>query len=206
MGLKTIDMNLFRFLILVIAVSLTQLVTAQEQAISQEIATSQQTTLAIADESPEISNKNINWYTWEEAIELTESNPKKIFVDIYTNWCHFCKKMDKTTFKDPEVITYINENFYPVKFNAEQKEAIMFNEREFTYYTEEGRKKGIHLLAYALLDGQLGFPAFVTLDETFARIMISPGYKLGPQLMQELTFANDEKYKEMSWEDYQKGE
>ena len=54
MGLKTIDMNLFRFLILVIAVSLTQLVTAQEQAISQEIATSQQTTLAIADESPEI--------------------------------------------------------------------------------------------------------------------------------------------------------
>lgn len=199
-------MNIFRLLVLVILYSSAQLATAQEHTISQEINTPQEIVADVVEDQSAVTLTEIKWYTWEEAIELTESNPKKIFVDIYTNWCHFCKKMDKTTFTEPEVISYINENFYPVKFNAEQTESVMFNDKEFTYYVEEGKKKGVHLLAYALLDGRLGFPAFVTLDETFARIMISPGYKMGPQLMQELTFANDEKYKEMSWEDYQKGE
>ena len=144
--------------------------------------------------------EEIKWYSWEEAHELSKDNPKKVFVDLYTSWCGWCKKMDATTFKDPEVVKYLNENFYPVKFNAEQKEAIVFNEQEFTFI-DQGRR-GVHQLAYALLDGRLGYPAFVMLDESFARIMISPGFKQSPQLMKELSFAKEEKYKEMSWEDY----
>ena len=85
------------------------------------------------------------------------------------------KKMDKETFTDPEIVRYLNENFYPVKFNAEQREPIDFNNKTFEFI-KSGRR-GVHQLAYALLDGRLGYPAFVTLDESFARIMISPGYK-----------------------------
>jgi len=152
-------------------------------------------------------DEGINWYTWEEAQEMSATNPKKIFVDLYTNWCGWCKRMDATTFKNPEVIKYLNENFYPVKFNAEQKEAITFNNNEFTFV--QSGKRGVHQLAYALLDGRLGYPAFVMLDESFARIMISPGYKQEAQLLQELTFAKEEQeeqYKVMSWEDFQKAE
>ncbi len=151
-----------------------------------------------------VEPETIKWYTWEEAYELSQETPKKVFVDLYTNWCGWCKKMDKTTFTDPDVVKYLNENFYPVKFNAEQKEAIVFNDQEFQF-VNAGRR-GVHQLAYALLDGRMGYPAFVLLDETFARIMISPGYKQSPQLMKELAFAKEEKYKTMSWEDYQKAE
>ena len=144
--------------------------------------------------------EEIKWYTWDEAYELSKTAPKKIFIDMYTNWCGWCKKMDKTTFKDPELVEYLNENFYAIKFNAEQRETIVYNDRKFEFM--QAGRRGVHQLAYALLDGRLGYPAFVTLDEEFARIMISPGYKQAPQLMKELKFALEEKYMEMSFEDY----
>lgn len=147
----------------------------------------------------EVEN-TIKWYSWEEAMEANKTAPKKIFVDLYTNWCGWCKKMDKETFTDAEIVKYLNENFYPVKFNAEQKEAIVFNDKTFEFI-QSGRR-GVHQLAYALLDGRLGYPAFVTLDESFARIMISPGYKKPNQLIKELAFAKEEKYKAMSFEDF----
>ena len=99
------------------------------------------------------------------------------------------------------MVKYLNENFYPVKLNAEQKEDIIFNERTFQY-VKAGRR-GIHQLAYALLDGQASYPSYVLLDETFARIMVSKGYKQQQALMKELKFANEEKYREMSWQTYQ---
>jgi len=117
-------------------------------------------TSAISAPSPSISNvdptievvapaEEIRWYTWAEAAELSKTAPKKIFIDLYTDWCGWCKKMDKSTFVDPSVVKYLNENFYPVKFNAERKDAIVFNETTFEYI-KSGRR-GVHQLAYALL-------------------------------------------------------
>jgi len=148
-----------------------------------------------------MSAQDVKWYTWEEASELTKTSPKKVFVDVYTDWCGWCKRMDATTFKDPDIVKYLNDNFYPVKFNAEQKDQIDFGGKEFKFVAQ-GRR-GFHQLAYALLDGRMGYPAFVLLDESFARIMISPGYKKVPQLKKELTFAKEEHYKSQSWEDFQ---
>ena len=149
-------------------------------------------------------NAEIKWYDWDEAVELSKTSPKKVFVDLYTNWCGWCKRMDATTFKDENIVKYLNDNFYPVKFNAEQKEDIVFNGNTFTFIAQ-GRR-GVHQLAYALLDGRLGYPAFVMLDESFARIMVSPGYKRPDQLIKELTFAKEEKYKQMTWETFSSSE
>ncbi len=150
-----------------------------------------------------ISNaqKDVNWMSWQDAMEAAEKNPKKLYVDIYTDWCGYCKKMDKTTFKDPAIVKYLNDNFYPVKFNAEQKDNITFNDTEFKYITSGGR--GVHELAYALLNGRLGYPAFVVLDEEFARILISPGFKGPDAVMMEMKFATEEKYKTMAWTTFQ---
>lgn len=138
--------------------------------------------------------------SWDEAMTAAQTNPKKLYVDIYTDWCGYCKKMDNTTFKDPKVVEYLNENFYPVKFNAEQKETINFNNTEFNYISGGGR--GVHELAYALLNGRLGYPAFVILDEEFARILISPGYKYADDVMMEMEFATKEMYKTTAWSTY----
>ena len=142
----------------------------------------------------------INWMSWEEATKLNEVEKKKIFVDIYTNWCHWCKEMDKSTFKNPEVVKIMNEHFYAVKLNAEQKESIHFNNHTFEF--RASGKRGAHELAIALLDNNMGYPSFVFLDEAFQRIMLSPGFKKPPKLLKELSFAKDEAYKHTTWESY----
>ena len=145
----------------------------------------------------------IKWLSWQEAVDLNKESPKKIFVDVYTEWCGWCKRMDKTTFQDPDVVKYMNENFYAVKLDAEMRELITFNNQEFKYVESGGR--GVHTLAYSLLEGKMSYPSFVTLNEEFNRIAISPGYKKPDQLLKELKFAADELYKSQSWNDYTGG-
>lgn len=142
----------------------------------------------------------IKWLTWQEATELSKVTPKKIFIDVYTDWCGWCKRMDATTFQDPKVVQYMNENFYAVKLNAEMKEEIQFNDHLFKWVS--AGRNGVHTLAYSLLEGKMSYPSFVTLNETFDRIAIMPGYKQPEQLLTELKFAAEEVYKEKSWDQY----
>lgn len=144
--------------------------------------------------------KLVKWYSWEEAVEANKTAPKKFFVDIYTDWCGWCKKMDANTFETEKVAAYLNENFYPVKFNAEQKETINFAGQDFEF-VQSGRR-GVHMLAYSLTDGKMSYPTTVTLNEKMERIMISPGYKDVDKIMKELTFASEEIYKNKSWGQY----
>jgi uncharacterized protein YyaL (SSP411 family) len=77
--------------------------------------------------------ETVRWYSFEEALKANEIKKKKIFVDIYTDWCVWCKKMDKSTFRDPKVANYLNKHFYPVKFNAEQKRDNVYNDHTFRF-------------------------------------------------------------------------
>ncbi|MFK8103515.1 MAG: thioredoxin family protein [Saprospiraceae bacterium] len=147
--------------------------------------------------------KKVKWYTWEEAVEANKTEKKKFIIDIYTDWCGWCKVMDKKTFSKKQVATYINENFYPVKLNAEQRESIMFQNKELKYHST-GRR-GVHELAYSLLNGKMSYPSIVYLNADFERILISPGFKKPKEMIKELSFVVEEKYKEMTWQDYQNG-
>ena len=144
----------------------------------------------------------IKWMSWDEAIKASENQPKKIFIDVYTDWCGWCKRMDKSTFTDPEVADYLNKHFYAVKFDAEQKDDIVYKGNTLKYMAT-GRR-GVHELAYALLDGRLGYPAFVYLDENQDRITISPGYKTPEVIIKELKYVAGEHYKTTSYEDFTK--
>ncbi len=79
-----------------------------------------------------ISAQEIKWMSMDEAIQAQQKKPKKIFVDMYTVWCGPCKLYDKRTFSNKDVATYINKNFYPVKFNAEGNETVTLSSQKFT--------------------------------------------------------------------------
>ena len=162
--------------------------------------------IAIANQSfRNPSPEPLKWYTWEEAVELNKTKPKKIMVDVFTDWCGWCKKMDKGAFVDPAVMAYISANFYPVKFNAEQRGEIKFSDETFGFVANDNGRGGVHALAYALLDGKMGYPTLVYLNEKYERIMISPGFKETPDLMLELKFAAEEIYNKTTWEKYKEG-
>jgi len=134
----------------------------------------------------------LKWYSWEEAVAANEKEPKKIFVDVYTDWCGWCKRMDKTTFNDPAVSLFLADHFYAVKLDAEQKENIVHNGQTMKW-VKAGRR-GVHELAYALLDGKMSYPTTVFLNEKLERITISPGYKGAKDFMNELTYVKEEHY------------
>src|SRR5687768_15614972 len=77
--------------------------------------------------------KDVNWISFEELQALYASNPKPILIDLYTDWCGWCKHMDKTTYRNDKVVDYINKNYYAVKYNAESKEDVVFNKKTYKY-------------------------------------------------------------------------
>ncbi len=159
--------------------------------------------LSSFDSAPAV--EKINWMTWEEAVAANEKEPRKIMVDLYTDWCGWCKVMDKKTFTDKDIVEMINKDFYAVKFNAEQKESIQYNGTEFNFVQSKGsRRGGVHMLAYSLADGNLSYPTLVYLNEKMERISISPGYKEIDQLKNELEFASSEYYAKGSFEEFLK--
>jgi thioredoxin-related protein len=131
------------------------------------------------------SSNELTWLSIEQASDLADgNNDKKFLVDVYTDWCGWCKVMDKKTFTDPEVIKYLNENFHIVKFDAEQKESVKYKGN--TYNWEAMGRTGVNKLAFELLQGRLSYPSLVYLNENLEPIRVSPGYKEPAQLLAEL--------------------
>jgi thioredoxin-related protein len=112
------------------------------------------------------SQDQITWLKFEEAVAANQSNPKMLLVDVYTDWCGWCKKMDKETFTDPEVVKYVNENFYAVKLNAED------NERTFDFM---GKKFSEAQMAASMR--VRSYPNFVIIEPTLQNIAQLPGYR-----------------------------
>ena len=78
------------------------------------------------------NSQQIEWLSFTEAVEANKTEPKKFLIDVYTSWCGWCKKMDNTTFKDPEVVAYVKEHYHAVKLNAERKDTVYLNEQIFS--------------------------------------------------------------------------
>ena len=149
-------------------------------------------------------NNSIHWLSFEQAVELQaqESNSKKIFIDVYTDWCGWCKKMDKNTFQNPEVAAYMKEHFYMVKLDGEGKEPIVFKAQTFSF-VPSGRN-GYHELAANLLQGQLSYPTVVYLDENMNMLSPVPGYLTPEPFLKIATYFGDDIYKTTKWEEYSK--
>jgi thioredoxin-related protein len=148
--------------------------------------------------------QKIEWMSFEAAIEAQAKadQPKKIFIDVYTDWCGWCKKMDKETFNNPEVAVYMQQHFYMVKLDGEGKKPIVFRGKTFSF-VPSGRN-GYHELAAGLMQGQLSYPTVVFLNEQAELLSPVPGYHPPESFMPIARFFGDNHYKTSTWEDYQK--
>ena len=151
--------------------------------------------LNVAEESP------VKWLSFEEAVEKSKTEKRKIFIDVYTDWCGWCKVRDKNTFSEEKIAKILNEQFYPVKFDAEQKEDVVFNGTTFKFV--ESGKSGYHQLAAALLNNQLSYPTVVFLDEEFRMIQPLAGYQKAPEFHKIIQFIGGDHYKKTKWEEWQ---
>lgn len=112
-------------------------------------------------------DEKINWMTMDEALEAQKKEPKKIFMDTYTNWCPPCKMLDKQTYSNDDVADYVNEHFYPVKFNAEGDEEIHYQGEDYenpNYDPDRKNKRNAqHSFAHSL--HVMAYPTMLFFDE-----------------------------------------
>lgn len=148
------------------------------------------------------SAQEVNWLSLQEATALAASdkNPKKVFIDVYTDWCGWCKKMDKDTFQNAEVAAYMSNNFYMVKLDGEGKEPIDFKGKTYKYIPSG--KRGYHEFAAALLQGRLSYPTVVFLDEQLNMLSPVPGYQKPDPFLNIARYFGDNIYLEKDWKSY----
>jgi thioredoxin-related protein len=135
----------------------------------------------------------VKWMTLEQALKKSKTEKRKIIIDVYTDWCGWCKVMDKNTFSEPAVANLLNEKFYAVKFDAEQTEDVVF--RGTTYEFIPQGNSGVHQFAAALLNNQMSYPTVVFVEEDFKSVSPIPGFKKADEFHKMLTFFAQNYYK-----------
>lgn len=150
-------------------------------------------------------NKNatpvFKWYSFEEALELNKKNPKKIFIDVFTDWCGWCKKLDASTFSDSIIKSYMAQHFYPVKLNAERKDDVVFNGNTYINPSPDAQRSS-HQLAVALLQGRMSYPSMVILNEKFEILNTIIGYKTAKDLEPILHFFGENAQEKTTYEKF----
>ncbi|MBA4850906.1 DUF255 domain-containing protein [Emticicia sp. BO119] len=145
--------------------------------------------------------KEIQWISLQEAYARTQKEPRKTIVDVYTAWCGWCKVMDKQTYTNPDVIDYLNKNYYMVKLDAETRQEIVVGGVKYMF----DEKNNTNQAAIALLQGKLSYPTTVFLDAQYNMIQPLPGYLDAKAFHQVITFIGGDNYKKESFDQYKEG-
>lgn len=135
----------------------------------------------------------INWVKLENLDSLMQVTPRKIMINIYAPWCGYCKSMDKEIYRNPSAAQFINENYYAVNFDAEQKANVFFNGNEYLARQKYGNLV-CHDLVMFLLNGAISYPSVVILNEKKKVIAVENGYQPIFQMEGMLKYFVSESY------------
>ncbi len=149
--------------------------------------------------SGKAQDAKINWMSFEEAIAAQAKEPRKMMIDMFTTWCGPCRMLDKNTFQQKDLVKYVNENFYAVKFNAEGDGEVKFKEKTFSNPNFDASKRGRnsqHELASAF--GVSAYPTILFLDENATLLTPVKGYHNAKQLELYLKVFGTNAYKKIT--------
>ncbi|NMM50035.1 thioredoxin family protein [Marinigracilibium pacificum] len=119
-------------------------------------------------------DSKINWLTPAELEAKINEEPRKIFFDVYTDWCGWCKVMDRDTFSDQKVIDFVNENYYAVKLDAESQENFNFMGQ---------MASGVGLARSFRVNS---YPTIVFMDEKMTTVYPVPGFRKADEFVKIL--------------------
>ena len=147
--------------------------------------------------NPTIKEK-INWLSIDEVNIQLKIKPKPVLIDLYTNWCYWCKVMDRKTYNNSKVISYINEHFYAVKLNAETRDTVIWNKKKY-FYNLQNKLNDFTLY---VTEVQPGFPTTVIFPEEKQGPASIPGFMEPKEIEVILKYFGEEKYKTQNFKEF----
>ena len=148
------------------------------------------------------AQEKVNWVSFEKAVELNKKNPKPFLIDIYTDWCGWCKKMDRDTYANPVIADYINKNYHAVKMDGEGSEPITY--KDYTFKLQQQGRTKYHELTAALMNGKLSYPTTVILNKEEKLLDRIPGYLDARKMEMVLAYFTRKERKPKKWADFVK--
>jgi thioredoxin-related protein len=146
------------------------------------------------------SSEKIQWLKIDDISAKVKEQSKPVLIDLYADWCYWCKVMDKKTYSNSKVIAYINEHFYSAKVNAEMKDNVSWKDKTYKYNS----KYQINDFSLFLTYGRASFPTTVIIaDEQSAPIPIA-GYMEPKELEPILKYFGEGAYKTMNFKEFEK--
>ena len=133
----------------------------------------------------------VKWYKINQYDSLIQRGDKKVMIDVYTDWCAPCRKMDAYTFNDKRIARYINENYYPIKHNGESKDTLYYNRKTFL---PSGKT---HQLTYELNIN--AYPTLLFIDEKGTLITKEAKFFSPNEMEIVLHYIKDNYYKNSSY-------
>ena len=134
----------------------------------------------------------LKWRNFEAGFAEAKISHKKIMLDVYTDWCGWCKRLDRDVYGNEEVAKYLIEEYVVIKLNAESNAKIRFDD---TIYTEAELSQAF---------GVTGYPAIIFFDSTGAPLNKLAGYVPANEFLPIIRYFGDDSYKTISWNDYRK--
>lgn len=134
----------------------------------------------------------MQWDKVETAIPLGLKEKKLVLIDLYTDWCGWCKRMDRDTYANEEVMKYLKENFISSKMNPEKEGSLEFHGKKYSY-AEFNKALGVS-----------GYPATAFIDREGKLLTVTSGYYGPKDFIKVLKYFGDEVYKTVNWDEYSK--
>jgi thioredoxin-related protein len=133
---------------------------------------------------------SLKWNSFDTGLDLAKKSGKKVLVDVYTDWCTWCKKMEQTTYSDKKIQEYLKKNYILVRLNPETDGDVLYEGKK---YTAQEFSQGM---------GVNGYPATLFLKSSGEPITVLPGYSEAKMFIHVLSFIREDQYQTKKFSDY----